>query len=161
MSKPLSRKAKIRLTKLAAYMARIRDTHFHMDHFFGHEGDTFVDAHGGQIGDVLTPRDLHSCGTSACALGHACFAPGLRYVGLRYRIAYNALDRRADPFMYYKGRRLRDYFKGAQEAFDLDKRQVEHLFGGHGHVIHTPRDWANHCRAFLAADGDLSQLEVL
>ena len=131
----LSKLAVKRLTKLADYMEKLpksANKHFHMGTWFNHNSEE----HDHKFGENITLRDLHKCGTTACALGWACMIPAFHKAGLRLLASDNVS------------------WVGHINAFDFfeptpSDRLLEvaaNLFGG---ADKTPKQWAKRCRQFI------------
>ena len=134
----LSKKAISRLTKLIEFMESLpasANKHFDMQDFISHTGP-----HEHEI-NVAKPtmKDLHTCGTAACALGWAVTNPTFRRWGLRLS------DRL--------------FVEGAIEAFDLSSANTEdeiwseddlwsELFDG-TNADRTQKQWAKRARKVL------------
>lgn len=130
---PISKIGFRRLHKLADYMhglPKSANKHFDMKTFFNHENPE----HEHLIPDAPTVKDLHTCGTSACALGWAMTVPAFRRAGL-----------------VYDG----DMVDGALKVFGMpdwwDDDEVDYwetLFGGDNNDK-TPKAWAKRARKLL------------
>lgn len=123
-----------RLWRLVAHMQKLpasANKHFAMQHYVNHTGD----GHEHKVPRKPKVADLHSCGTTACALGWAMTVPSLRKAGLRMNVSAPA----------YKGD-TRDYaVSGENKCFGIDSyydnEQWEQLFGCRNNDK-TPKAWA-------------------
>lgn len=144
------------LSKLADFIEKQPTEHFHMDSFFYHESAedlSFGSDHAKVYGDTLRPRDLHTCGTTACAFGYACVAPALKPLGISHKV-----NKAGHVVLFYRGSRRSNYWPVVRAVFKITEAQAEYLFAANSFTVRTPKDWAKYCRAFLAVEGDLSVL---
>ena len=78
------------------------------------------------------------CGTKACAVGWGMTIPAFQQMGFRLG---------SDDCPFFDGHHN---WAAVRKFFDLTERQAEHLFASEwAGAINTPRQWAEHCRAFL------------
>lgn len=76
----ISKKTKDRILRLCDYMEALPKEsakHFDMQDFLKHSGD-----HDHKLPEIVRQKDLHTCGTSACALGWAATMPYFKRLGL-------------------------------------------------------------------------------
>lgn len=163
MSKPtLSRKARTRILKLADYMSRRSRSlapHFDMEHFFDHQSgaDAFAQEIEKGAGDRITEKDMHNCGTSACAFGYAPFA-GVD-PKLESRLTPDGFGGLQQAF-YYNNRKIRGTsFRAALRIFDVNHKQGTYLFSAH-EFITTPAQWAKRARRFVELRGDVNDVRM-
>ena len=128
-----------RLHELADYMARQKPDHFDMGSWIEHEGKGHD--HGIEDGEPVTKRQLMSCGTKACALGHCVFSP----VGKRLGLSLIYSTRRGGTVLM-EGSNL-ETFELAQKIFALNEYEADYLFCCI--EASTPKEWAKLCREFL------------
>lgn len=135
----LSKLAVRRLTKLADFMEKLPRKsweHFHMASWFDHTGN-----HDHGFGRSITQKDLHQCGTTACALGWAATLPAFKKQGL-------SMDRRGNiRWSSLSGSRTThgmDFFTPESQDRALCAHGI--LFGG---TESTPKQWAAMCRRFI------------
>ncbi len=130
----ISKLAKRRILKLCDYMESLPPEsakHFSMKTFVSHNGD-----HDHELGNVLKLKDLHTCGTSACALGYAVTSPYFRRAGLFFS---------ADLL----------HIEGSHEVFDTDSIETGD-FKGWDQLFEswnkdkTPKSWARRVRRLVA-----------
>jgi hypothetical protein len=108
-----------------------------MGFFFDHKGD---DGHEHELPAKPTVKDLHACGTTACALGWAMTVPSFRRAGL---------------FMVQTAWGYT--VEGSEKVFDLHEEEDEEYFWrdnwdevfGEGNNDKTPKAWAKRIRKFL------------
>lgn len=127
-----------RLRKLCDYMESLpksANKHFSMWGFYEHDGE----GHHHAIPAVPRVEDLHSCGTTACALGWAMTVPSLRKAGLELDIC--------PP--YWEGDTPSYEVLNGEEVFGLDNYGAwDALFGG-DRKDRTPKAWAKRVRKLL------------
>jgi hypothetical protein len=114
-----------RLTKLIEFMEKLPKSaskHFEMAVFLSHE---YNDHHHGV---PKSQRDLHTCGTTACALGWAATMPYFRRLGLRFNDNLTV--------------------DGDEEIFPVGSQKWDKLFGG-SNKDKTPKEWAKRARGLL------------
>ncbi len=128
----ITKKAKRRILKLCEHMEKLpRESarHFNMASFLEHSGD-----HAHPVGDVLTLRDVHSCGTTACALGYAATMPYFRKLGLKFDPKWNEVKHSHEVF--------------DTEAEGMDFSAWSELFGEYNDD-RTPKQWAKRVRKLV------------
>lgn len=121
-------KTKRRLLKLCDYMEslpRNANKHFHMGSFSSHSGDH----DHWELPASPQPKDLMTCGTTACALGWATTMPTFRRLGLHF----NAMGS----------------VEGDENVFELSYEEWDVLFEGHNED-RTPGAWAKRVRKWIA-----------
>ena len=126
-----------RLTKLADYLRdNVPNQRFDLDTFVNHEKDIF-----GRKEDLKTVRkELKEgfCGTTACAVGHACMMPEFQKKGMRVRIVdssgwgssegnYLAATFKDKDGNIFEG------FEAAQKFFKISEDRAEKLFSPDGY----------------------------
>jgi|SRR5712675_2362070 len=80
-------------------------------------------------------RFTHECGSPACALGWACTIPSFKAQGLNIKSVERGGSMAVDP--------AHEFFGGYSPLFS----------GANATHIHTPQQWAAHCRSFLKSNG--------
>lgn len=118
----ISKIAKRRLTKLIEFMEKLpasANKHFNMNTYISHSG-----GHDHALPEKPTAKDLHTCGTTACALGWACTLPYFQRLGMTRRNSSES------------------------QVFDLDGAYTYELFGGFNQDK-TPKQWAKRARKWL------------
>lgn len=136
----LSDTAKRRLTKLIEFMETLpasANKHFNMRYVVGHNQKDGPGTEHKFDPMTISKKDLHTCGTTACALGWAATMPYFKRAGLRV-ILMNGGTAVDEP-----------------EVFDLDsvtnsdgKDPWIELFGGHNNDK-TPKAWAKRAKKLL------------
>lgn len=87
-----------------------------------------------------------TCGTTGCALVHACFIPSFRRAGLRF-LENELYDNEPQYyFVEYKG--LGNEY-AAQSFFELNYAETTHIFYNYGEGNPTPKQWAKRIRTFV------------
>lgn len=122
-----------RLHKLADYMDSLpksANKHFSMRNFFIHANEE----HEHEIPSAPKVKDLHTCGTTACALGWAMTVPAFRRAGLELE--------GDEVFNSHEVFCLPDYW--SDEGDDLWE-----AFFGAGNKDATPKAWAKRARRLL------------
>jgi len=113
-----------RLKYLADRMAKLpasADKHFGMRSWFEHYGD-----HDHHFGKRITRRDLHKCGTAACAIGWAATMPFFNKLGV-FVTSVSTITKYPSQIFGYES---------------------SYLFGP-DHPAKTPKQWAKAAREFL------------
>ena len=77
-----------RLSVLAAHLKNVSNKKFNLGYWVGHE---YNYERTSNVEIVKAVCD-HSCGTTACALGHAASIPSFRRAGLKYFVEYDGAD---------------------------------------------------------------------
>ena len=90
------------------------------------------------------------CGTTACAVGHACDIEEFKAEGLHLGRPYNNSEYAVPNFAGLQSFRAVDAF------FDLWADQSSYLFGTRTHR-ETPREVANRIEVFVATDGEIPE----
>lgn len=122
-----------RLHKLVDYMDSLpksANKHFDMKTFFHHENPE----HEHLIPDAPTVKDLHTCGTSACALGWAMTVPAFRRAGLE--LSEDEVMNSHEVF-------------GLPDFWSEDGDELWESFFGGENKDKTPRAWAKRVRRLL------------
>lgn len=131
----LTKKAKTRLLKLVEFMEALpksANAHFDMATFVNHYGE-----HHHKFPEKMRMKDLHTCGTTACALGWAATMPYFKRLGL---------------YLNYS-----EEVQGDEIAvFDMDNCEIGvnggymwgPLFGSHN-KDKTPKQWAKRVRRLI------------
>ena len=91
--------------------------------------------------DTWFDWDYEGCGTTACALGHACSIPSFRKAGLRMR------SDPVDENYYYPDFNGMEGLEAASEFFDIDFEGACSLFYSRG--PETPKQVAKRIRKFV------------
>jgi hypothetical protein len=137
----LSKLAMRRLTTLIKFMKSLpasANKHFDMGTYIRHTG---THEHFGK-NLILSQKDLHTCGTSACALGWAATIPSFKKAGLCLVAGYG-VD------LMSKGLRLESYSEDAGcKFFDLNPYEANDLFGARTD-LKTPKQWARHAEKLV------------
>jgi len=141
----LSRKAKTRLPKLIKFMKTVNRRfrpHFDMGTWFEHYGSVdFSTEHNISPGQVLKLENLHTCGTTACALGYAAVCPALQSTGLRLVADQDGANIRMHESQYGE-----NPVRMAERVFGLDHDQAQRLFTC---AVNTPAEWARYAERFM------------
>lgn len=128
-----------RLHKLVEFMASLPKSsakHFNMRDYITHSGN----GHEHAIPKKPTAKDLHACGTAACALGWAVTVPSLRRAGLYLDVSVD-----------WDGVGKLYSVEGSNEVFGLDEDADDHwetLFGSNNRDK-SPKEWAKRVRKLL------------
>ncbi len=104
------------------------------------------------------------CGTTACAIGHACSIPSFRRAGLKL-VGAQIYDDGAPYIQHYPEFDDEVGFDAAANFFDIDDREAESLFGYR--EPETPKRVAKRIRKFIAdkqeseaIDKEIAKLEA-
>lgn len=138
----ISKLAKRRVTKLIELMEKLpksANDHFDMRYVVGHHGKDGPGADHEIDADDVSLTDLHSCGTTACALGWACTMPYFKRIGLSV-VVLKCWDGTSNTAV------------SEPSVFDLDSvTSVDGwvaLFGSRN-KDKTPKQWAKRARKLL------------
>lgn len=130
-----------RLWRLVEHMRSLpasANKHFDMLDYINHAAKD----HKHKIPLKPTVKDLHACGTTACALGWAMTVPSLRRAGLKFRVEKGYFD---PNLSWYE-------VVGSDEVFDIDiyehEAEWEELFGADNRDK-TPKQWAKRVSVIL------------
>lgn len=160
----LKEEGKKRLLEFCEFMDSISDEavngdHFNMDTFFSHNSDEHCHIKPGRE-KVATVKDLHTCGTQACAFGYLAASPIGKKLGIELHLkgaiednGWGDEEHVINDTFKLNGR-MRNNIDISSKVFGLDKQQYEFLFGAVSE-LGSPADWAARCRMFLAVDGDV------
>lgn len=103
--------------------------------------------YGTWVGEDWAGKQDLSCGTTACAVGWACTIPAFRRAGLK--LAKTSFETGTPTFGEVTS------FKAAAEFFELNMRDVDHLFNPIASHIDefnaTPKYVAKKIRKFVAS----------
>ena len=141
----ISKLAQRRMTKLIDFMDALPRSavgHFNMKAWIKHNGN-----HDHKFGKFIKPRDVLTCGTTACALGWATAVPAFKNAGLRV-----LADRGFDS--------NQQNLSEAQRFFDLDRPTAVLFFGYSDEAVcpedthptrhvRTPKQWAKSAKKLL------------
>jgi hypothetical protein len=124
-----------RLLKLAEYLRTVDKRKFDLDTW----GEVVRDKETGEL----------KCGTTACAVGHACFNPDFRDEGLGISAFYLKDGGIVPTFNGYYGPYAVSIF------FDIDAIQTNHLFYADSYKYgrRGPRSVANRIESFVRRGG--------
>lgn len=122
------------LVKFMRALPRSANKHFDMRKWIAHDAG----GHSHDFQTFIRPKDLASCGTTACALGWAAAVPAFRRAGLRVEAV--PMDLHCNTEISNSAR--------ARAFFDLTTLEFRIIFGGYNDDA-TPKKWAARVERFV------------